>query len=92
VARQAGDLRVYNEMSFNLPSVSALDDRARKPQLLNIKHQTPAREQELLLDEGPSSGSSWIVPRVHPKQLIPEAPFGYVDLELKAYFRTVDDR
>ncbi len=34
------------------------------------------------------------VPRVDSdsKQFNPEAPFGYVDPELKAYFRTVDDQ
>lgn len=55
-------------------------------------HQTPSREQELSQGEGPATGPSWIVPRAVPKQLNPEAPFGYVDPELKAYFRTVDDQ
>jgi nucleolar protein 9 len=52
---------------------------------------TPAQEQELI-DEGPSNGPSWIVPRTNPKQVDPDAPFGYVDPEIKAYFRTVDDQ
>lgn len=55
-------------------------------------HQPPSREQELSQVEGPASGPSWIVPRADPKQLNPEAPFGFVDSELKAYFRTVDDQ
>jgi nucleolar protein 9 len=45
-----------------------------------------------VLDEGSSAGPSWIVPRADSKQPNPEAPFGYVDPELKAYFRTVDDQ
>ncbi|KAH9991427.1 armadillo-type protein [Russula vinacea] len=57
------------------------------------RHKTTRRE---VPDEGegPSTaGPSWIVPRTDSKQqLNPEAPFGYVDPELKAYFRTVDDQ
>ena len=47
-----------------------------------------------MLEEDPSSGPSWIVPRADSSstQLNPEAPFGYVDPELKAYFKTVDDQ
>jgi nucleolar protein 9 len=63
--------------------------RHKKPA---VEYQTPAREQDTPLNEGPSSGPSWIVPRHDSKQLNPEAPFGYVDPELKAYFRTVDDQ
>ena len=32
---------------------------------------------------------SWVVPEREP-QVNPEAPFGYVDADVKAYFRTVD--
>jgi nucleolar protein 9 len=53
--------------------------------------QAPVREREVP-DEGSSTGPSWIVPRTDSKQLNPEAPFGFVDPELKAYFRTVDDQ
>lgn len=55
------------------------------------KYQPPAQEQESL-GEGPSSKPPWIVPRADSKQLNLEAPFGYVDPEMKAYFRTVDDQ
>ncbi|KAJ7672874.1 ARM repeat-containing protein [Mycena rosella] len=39
-----------------------------------------------------SAGPSWIVPGPnHPEDDVnPEAPFGYVDVDVKAYFRTVD--
>jgi len=55
-------------------------------------YQAPSREQETTQGEAPASGPSWIIPREVPKQQNPEAPFGYVDPELKAYFRTVDDQ
>jgi len=51
-------------------------------------HVPPAAHQ-------PSSGPSWIVSRApdsNQDQVNSEAPFGYVDPEMKAYFRTVEDR
>ena len=69
-----------------------LRKRGKRHKKSATEYQTPAWEQELLLDEGPSKAPSWIVPRADSKQLNPEAPFGYVDPELKAYFRTVDDQ
>ena len=55
--------------------------RHKKP---SAEDQTHAQEHEVL-DEGPSGGPSWIVPRADSssKQFNPEAPFGYVDPELK---------
>lgn len=40
----------------------------------------------------PQAGPSWIVPASNSSITAPtqEAPFGYVDAEIKAYFRTVD--
>ncbi|KAG1739843.1 armadillo-type protein [Suillus paluster] len=35
---------------------------------------------------------SWIVPTQESEEAHPEAPFGYVDPDIKAYFRTVDDQ
>ncbi|KAG1803393.1 armadillo-type protein [Suillus subaureus] len=35
---------------------------------------------------------SWIVPAQELEEPHPEAPFGYVDPDIKAYFRTVDDQ
>ncbi|KAH9950104.1 ARM repeat-containing protein [Amylocystis lapponica] len=41
-------------------------------------------------EEEPEAGPSWIVSAPDPSQVDREAPFGYVDAEVKAYFRTVD--
>ena len=68
-----------------------LRKRGRRHKTSRTEDQKPAQEREVP-DEGSSAGPSWIVPRTDSKQLNPEAPFGYVDPELKAYFRTVDDQ
>lgn len=70
-----------------------LRKRGKKHKKSSAENQTYAQQHEVL-DEGPSSGPSWIVPRADSssKQFNPEAPFGYVDPELKAYFKTVDDQ
>lgn len=46
--------------------------------------------QEQYEEEEPQAGPSWIVPAAQNSEFNPEAPFGYVDSEVKAYFRTVD--
>jgi nucleolar protein 9 len=71
-----------------------LRKRGKRHKKSATEHHTAAREQELPSDQNLSSGPSWIVPRADSdsKQFNPEAPFGYVDPELKAYFRTVDDQ
>lgn len=38
----------------------------------------------------PTAGPSWIVSGPSTNEYNDEAPFGYVDSEVKAYFRTVD--
>jgi len=64
--------------------------RGKRPQKSATEYQAPAEEQELP-DDGPSTKPSWIVsPAADSQQHNPDAPFGYVDPELKAYFRTVD--
>lgn len=48
---------------------------------------------ELSHDQPNPSGPSWIIPaasRSDAEDVNPEAPFGFVDAEVKAYFRTVD--
>jgi len=42
--------------------------------------------------EKPSEGPSWIISAHKTEDVNPEAPFGYVDPDIKAYFRTVDDQ
>ncbi|KAI0299719.1 ARM repeat-containing protein [Multifurca ochricompacta] len=68
-----------------------LRKRGKKHRKSTMDAQSPAQEQELT-NEGPSSGPSWIIPRTDTDQVNPDAPFGYVDPEIKAYFRTVDDQ
>jgi nucleolar protein 9 len=41
------------------------------------------------VEEEPQAGPSWIKPKPQP-DVDREAPFGYVDADVKAYFRTVD--
>lgn len=44
-------------------------------------------------DQTTSSDPSWIIPAAsqnHDESANPEAPYGFVDQEVKAYFRTVD--
>lgn len=41
-------------------------------------------------DQAHAAGPSWIVPAQDESAFDPNAPFGYVDSEVKAYFRTVD--
>lgn len=49
-----------------------------------------ARPQAEHEEEEPQAGPSWIVSAPSDSVYNPEAPFGYVDSEIKAYFRTVD--
>ncbi|KAJ6567278.1 armadillo-type protein [Mycena vulgaris] len=53
--------------------------------------EQPAREPEPEPQQQ-SAGPSWIVPGPTNAEddVNPEAPFGYVDVDVKAYFRTVD--
>ncbi|KAI9449746.1 hypothetical protein F5148DRAFT_627584 [Russula earlei] len=57
------------------------------------KRATPVLGQGLQ-DKAPFTKPSWILSSTdsNSKAHNPEAPFGYVDPELKAYFRTVDDQ
>lgn len=55
------------------------------------EEQAPVEEQHY--EEEPQAGPSWIVSasnHTDAPQENPEAPFGYVDADVKAYFRTVD--
>lgn len=59
------------------------------------QHQAlPETQEQGQDDHHPNSSSepSWIVPaRNAVEDAHPEAPFGYVDPDIKAYFRTVDE-
>lgn len=57
------------------------------------KHkQLNEEEPQYVEPEVESKGEpSWIVPATdQAEEVNPEAPFGYVDADVKAYFRTVD--
>lgn len=64
------------------------------------KHKKHIEEkQEPIADEGygdqkqeSQAGPSWIVEGEQENAVNPEAPFGYVDPDVKAYFRTVDEK
>jgi nucleolar protein 9 len=56
------------------------------------KHKNKAPEEPETYEEPEAQvGPSWIVsPAEQDSELNPEAPFGYVEVDVKAYFRTVD--
>jgi nucleolar protein 9 len=62
----------------------------KQPQEKEAAHlpvPAPVEEEEAR----PAAGPSWIKPAPKPEdEYNAEAPFGYVDADVKAYFRTVD--
>lgn len=55
--------------------------------------QRPQEDNQQVVDnnEESSAGPSWIIKATADSEEInPEAPFGYIDADVKAYFRTVD--
>ncbi|KAK0436058.1 armadillo-type protein, partial [Desarmillaria tabescens] len=59
------------------------------------KHKKPALDEQQQHTAEPEpeveAGPSWIIPAANPQQeQDSEAPFGYLDVDVKAYFRTVD--
>jgi nucleolar protein 9 len=71
-----------------------LRKRGKRHKKSEANPQPPAKESELK-EDGPSSVPSWIVSRApdfNQDQVNSEAPFGFVDPEMKAYFRTVEDQ
>ncbi|KAF9246872.1 armadillo-type protein [Melanogaster broomeanus] len=53
------------------------------------ENQPPAQEDHY---QKPSGEPSWIISAPHVEEAHPEAPFGYVEPDIKAYFRTVDEQ
>ena len=71
-----------------------LRKRGKRHKKSEANAQPPPQVPEPI-DGGPSSGPSWIVSRAPDSiqdQVSSEAPFGFVDPEMKAYFRTVEDQ
>jgi len=60
------------------------------------KTQEPSQPSRDTVHEAKNSDHhdrpSWIVSAQEPEDTHPEAPFGYVDPDVKAYFRTVDEQ
>ncbi|KAK0206001.1 armadillo-type protein [Desarmillaria ectypa] len=62
------------------------------------KHKKPSQDAEFdekehaegTVEPVPEAGPSWIVANPQQEQVDSEAPFGYLDADVKAYFRTVD--
>ncbi|PBK73207.1 ARM repeat-containing protein [Armillaria solidipes] len=62
------------------------------------KHKKPTQDAEFdeqehtggKVEPEPEAGPSWIVANPQQEQVDSEAPFGYLDTDVKAYFRTVD--
>ena len=61
----------------------------KKPKEDESHHTQPETQPEPEPEEQQDAGPSWIVHR-QAEEVNKEAPFGYVDAEVKAYFRTVD--
>ena len=62
----------------------------KKSQNTEEEYQRPAPAVQEDHFEHDEAGPSWIVSAPRDSQPNDEAPFGYVDAEVKAYFRTVD--
>ena len=56
----------------------------------NAEDQDGTQPNEAQSFSDPQAGPSWIVPASTTTRNNQEAPFGYIDAEVKAYFRTVD--
>jgi nucleolar protein 9 len=57
------------------------------------EHSQPSRDTDQIPQNAEHQHRpSWIVPTQESEESHPEAPFGYVDPDIKAYFRTVDDQ
>ena len=68
-----------------------LRKRGKKHKKPAVEVSAPAEEQAVQAEEPePQAGPSWIVSSSNAPEINPEAPFGYVDADVKAYFRTVD--
>ena len=65
------------------------ENRKRGKKQKKTQQEVPQAAPEPEYHE-PEAGPSWIVSGPSHDQPNDEAPFGYVDSEVKAYFRTVD--
>ncbi|KAF9474932.1 hypothetical protein BDN70DRAFT_884318 [Pholiota conissans] len=68
------------------------ENRKRGKKHKKVNEEEPQYPQEYVEPvEEPRGEPSWIIPATgQAEEVNPEAPFGYVDADVKAYFRTVD--
>jgi len=59
----------------------------KQDEYAQYENQAPENQAVELQNDG---APSWIRPAQETSEFNPEAPFGYVDADVKAYFRTVD--
>lgn len=66
------------------------ENRKRGKKHKKTKEEAPTPPLQPEYQPEPEAGPSWMVSGPRSDQNNDEAPFGYVDSEVKAYFRTVD--
>ncbi|KAF9224354.1 ARM repeat-containing protein [Gyrodon lividus] len=69
-----------------------LRKRGKKHKKSNNPDPSEDHSQAQKDHEKPSGEPSWIISAPKVEDVHPEAPFGYVDPDIKAYFRTVDEQ
>lgn len=81
----------FSHTLFSMPR----EIRKRGKKHKKAQNQTPPEGQTQEQEEhnpDDSCDPSWIVSAPEAEGVHPEAPFGYVDPDVKAYFRTVDEQ
>jgi len=63
------------------------ENRKRGKKYKKQEQHEPHKE---VIETQPLQEPTWIVSESSPNTHDPEAPFGFLDVEVKAYFRTVD--
>ncbi|KAG9219045.1 hypothetical protein CCMSSC00406_0001455 [Pleurotus cornucopiae] len=68
--------------------------RGKKHKKSAVDIEAPAQAHEYVAEvpESHNDRPSWIVPAPNHEEVNAEAPFGYVDADVKAYFRNVDNQ
>ncbi|KDQ29289.1 hypothetical protein PLEOSDRAFT_1092908 [Pleurotus ostreatus PC15] len=68
--------------------------RGKKHKKSAVGIEAPAQPHEYVAEvpESHNERPSWIVPAPNHEEVNAEAPFGYVDADVKAYFRNVDNQ
>jgi nucleolar protein 9 len=95
--RTFSDERIVPTLFFYITMPRGLRKRGRRQknnEAEDFSHEKTQLDDgfELNHDEAETSQPSWIIPAANQSDAAsnPEAPFGFVNTEVKAYFRTVD--